>query len=409
MALPLAAGHPARLTVVRLPGRLRPLFPYLKPAYTAGTRLVAPTTQGLSRRRGGWLPTGSVVSMEEAARTSGGRCTLARPPESITPPPIQGWPDGLPVIDNTDGDQMDRVAVAELPGGRVLGPHRAVISGRGDLVFEISQYFGTRRPREHPLFLDPFVDAPLEVAGRLGVLASRGDSNYYHFLFDALPRLGVLEQAGVAAVDRWYVPTQAAFQAELLDLFGIAPDQRVDASVHPHVRAETLVVPGPPAMTEKNPPWVAAFLRERLLSQVDTSGPRKRIYVTRGPSANNRSVTNEPDVLALLRERGFEAADPGAMSVREQIRTFATADIIVAPHGAALANLAFASPGAAIVELFPAGYVLPTYWRLAGGVPGLRYRYLSAPGGPRRQTRATAIVRDIDVNVAELATIVDAL
>jgi capsular polysaccharide biosynthesis protein len=95
--------------------------------------------------------------------------------------------------------------------------------------------------------------------------------------------------------------------------------------------------------------------------------------------------------------------DPGSLPVTEQIRAFAEATVIVAPHGAALANLTFASPGAAVVELFPAGCLLPDYWRLASSVPGMRYRYVSAFGGPRRPTRAGTIVRDIEVDVAAVA------
>jgi hypothetical protein len=377
--------------------------------FIAGTRAVAPASVLLSRRRG-LLPTGVVSSLEDAATTSGGRCVTARPAEVPTRPPMLGTPAGLPLTDSGDGEYVARVAVAELPGGRVLGPHRAVITGRGALVNEVSWYFGTTRPREHPLFLNPFPDPPLEIAGRLGVLAARGDGNYYHFLMDSLTRLGVLEQApSVAAPERWYVPLETRFQRELLDLFGVPAAQRVDASAHPHVRAETLIVPGPPAMTEKNPPWAVEFLRSRLLPSVDTSGPRRRIYVTRGPSANNRTVVNEDALLALLAARDFEAVDPGSLSVVEQIRTFATASMILAPHGAALANLVFASPGATVIELFPAGCLLPDYWRLASGVPGLTYRYLSAWGGPSRPTRGATIVRDIDVDLPALTALLDSL
>jgi capsular polysaccharide biosynthesis protein len=396
--------------MVRLPPRLRPLFPYLKPAYVRTTGLLAPAAQRVSHSRGGLLPTSVVETLDEAAARSGGRCVVARPPEVIERGTIQGHPPRMPLTDPGDGEHVGRVAVAELPGGRVLGPHRAIVSGTGALVNEVSWYFGTCRPRQHPLFLNPFPAPPLRVPGRLGVLAVRGDGNYYHFLMDALPRLGVLEQAPrIAPPHRWYVPVGTRFQRELLDLFGIGADQRVDAAAHPHVRADCLVVPGPPAMAEKNPPWVVAFLRERLLPHVDTTGPRRRVYVTRGCSAHNRAVVNEGAVLDLLGARGFEPVDPGAMSVTEQIRTFATAELIVSAHGAALANLVFASPGAAVVELFPRGSLLPDYWRLAGGVPGLRYRYLSAPGGPRRRSRASTIVRDIDVDLAALAATLDEL
>jgi hypothetical protein len=329
---------------------------------------------------------------------------VARPPEVIERPArMQGYPPDLPLADHSEGQHVGRVAVAELPGGRVLGPHRAIITGRNELLHEISWYFGTSRPTEHPLFLNPFPPDPLEVPGRLGLLAARGDGNYYHFLHDVLPRLGVLEQAPqIAPVDSWYVPVQTRFQRELLDLIGISSEQRIDAGEHPHVRAETLVVPGVPAMIEKNPPWVVQFLRERLLP---SAGPVERgapVFVTRGPSANNRTVVNEDAVLELLSSRGFVAIDPGQMSVVEQIRAFASAPVIVAPHGAALANLAFASPGSAVIELFPAGSLLPDFWRMACGVPGLQYRYLSTPGGPARPTRARTIILDIVVDVDAL-------
>lgn len=394
--------------MVRLPPRLRPLFPYLKPAYVHATRMLAPAAQRASRARGGQLPLGVAPTLEEAAQTSGGRFVLARPAEVVARPPIEGRPPNFPLTDPSDGQSFDAIGVGELPRGRVLGPHRAIVDGRDRLVQDVSWYFGTRRPREHPLFLNPFPPPPLSVEGRLAVLASRGDANYYHFLLDVIARIGVLEQApAIAAPDRWYAAARPGFQRELLTLAGIDLERLVDAAVHPHVRADVLVVPAPPAMSEKNPPWAIGWLRERLRSVIEASGPRRRIYVTRGPSANNRSVMNDDAVGALLSARGFEGVDPGAMSVTEQIRTFAAAELIVAPHGAALANLIFASPGSTVIELFPAGCLLPDFWRLACGVPGLRYRYLTAPGPAPRRGRQTTIVRDIDVDLDGLSRLLD--
>ncbi len=397
--------------MVRLPPPLRPLFPYLKPVYVRATRLAAPSTLLLSRLRGRRLPTGVVATMEAAAASSGGRCVVARPEEFVSRPPHLGRPAGLPPLEPAGDETVPRVAVAELPNGRVLGPHRAVITGRGDLLQELSVYFGTSRPREHPLFLNPFPGAPAEVPGRLGVLASRGDSNYYHFLCDVLPRIGVLAQAPeVAPPDQWYVPAGTRFQRELLDLIGIPEAARVDASANPHVRAQCLVVPGLPATTEKNPPWVVRFLRERLLDGAEVAGSRQPVYVTRGAAANNRAIVNEAALVELLTARGFRVLDPGALPVREQISTFARASVIVSAHGAALANLVFASPGAAVVEIFPAGGVLPDFWKLAAGVPGLTYRYLSAwPTSNRRRNRASAIVTDIEVDLAALTSLLDEL
>lgn len=395
--------------MVRLPGPLKPLFPYLKPLYVHATRMAAPANQLLSGLRGGHLPSGVVPTLSEAAVSTGGRFEQARAAERVERPPMLGEPPDMPLTDPSDGQSFKAIGVAELPNGRVLGPHHAVISGRGDLVHEVSWYFGTRRPREHPVFNNPFPGPPLHVDGRLGVLAARGDVNYYHYLMDVIVKLGVLEQApAIEAPERWYASvTGPPFQRQLLELAGVPLDRVVDAIEHPHVQADVLVVPEPPAMSEVNPPWAVQWLRHRLLPQVDVTGPRQRIYVTRGPSANNRTVLNDDEVTALLESRGFVMIDPGQMSVVDQVRAFATADVIVATHGAALANLTFASPGATLIELFPVGCLLPDYWRLASGIPGLHYRYLTAHGPAPRRGRATTIVRDIHVDVAALERMLD--
>lgn len=391
---------------------MRPYFPYLKKAYATATRVVAPATQRLSRLRGGYLPGGVVATLDEAAASSGGRCVVARAAESVPRPAAQGVPAGHRTF-AAGANEVPPVRVAELPGGRVLGPNRAVVSCRGELVHEVSWYFGTdpARPREHPLFMHPFPPPPVEVPGRLGVLASRGDGNYYHFLVDALARLGVMEQCPqLAPPDRWYVPAGARFQRDLLAMVGLRPEQWVDADEVPHVRAECLVVPGQPSATVLNPPWVVEFLRSRLLPAVDVTGPRTPIYLTRGNQPNNRRVVNEEQVLALLVERGFTAVDPAALSVAEQIRACATASVIVGAHGAGLANIMFAGPGAAVVELFPAGDALPDcYWTLSRNVPDLAYRYLAGVGGPSRRDYNRALVTDIHVDVDALARILDGL
>jgi capsular polysaccharide biosynthesis protein len=120
-------------------------------------------------------------------------------------------------------------------------------------------------------------------------------------------------------------------------------------------------------------------------------------------------VLNDDAVTAVLEDRGFVLVDPGQLTVADQIRAFANAEVVVATHGAALANLTFCTPGALVIELFPAGCLLPDYWRLVSGIPGVRYRYLTAPGKAPRRGRAATIVRDIEVDVPALQRLLDEL
>ena len=397
----------------RLPAPLRPLFPYLQPAYLKLNRAASPLTISLSRLHGGFVPTGVVQTLEEAASTSGGLCVTARPPETIVRPPFVGLPEGLAPLEPATDTEIPRVAAAELPSGRVLGRARALITGHNDLVWELSHYFGTTDPRQHPVFGNPFPGRPTDVEGWLGVLASRGDQNYYHFLIDVLPRVGVLEQAPqIAPPERWYVPASTPVQRELLDMMAITAEHRIDSDEVPHIRAECLVVPGlPSVLKEKNPPWVVEFLRARIMkgSTPRPSKDRHPLYVVRTAGTNNRAVVNQPAVIRRLEQRGFEVIDPSTLSAAQQIEKFASASVIVSAHGAALANLVFASPGAAVIELFPAGGVLPDYWRLAASA-GLKYRFLSAwpsPGSPSH--RGKVIVSDIEVDLTALDALLDEL
>jgi hypothetical protein len=389
---------------------MRPVWPLAKAVYTRGTRAVAPLTGQLSRLRGGYLPRRSVAVVDASVARSGGRMWVAKPEERLDRAIPAGDPPRHPAFVSQANEVIPRVAVAELRGGRVLGPHRAVIDGNATMIEEFSMYWGTKSWREHPVFWHPFVEAPLEVAGSLGVLATRGDHSYYHFLLDVLPRLAILDTPGVPTPERWYVPLQRGFQREILELAGFPPKADVfDSDLVTHVRAEALLVPGLPDAELRTPPWTVPYIRERLRPPNLERVPGRRIYVTRGSERHNRTVTNEEDVVELLAGRGFTVVDPGTMPVTEQIRTFGGAEWIVAPHGAALANLAFASPGASVVELFAPDFVQGCYWKLADCVPGLGYRYLIGTGREPRSGRMNGVMSDITVDVAALASALDAL
>ena len=113
--------------------------------------------------------------------------------------------------------------------------------------------------------------------------------------------------------------------------------------------------------------------------------------------------------MAALAPLGFEVIDPGALSPAEQVRAFAEAECIVGPHGAGLTNLAFAAPGAAVVELFARDYVNECFWALASTVEGLRYRYLVGDGTPVRSRRNRGVASDITVDPARSCGSLDEL
>jgi capsular polysaccharide biosynthesis protein len=88
-------------------------------------------------------------------------------------------------------------------------------------------------------------------------------------------------------------------------------------------------------------------------------------------------MVNEAELEARLVEAGFILVRPEQLKVAEQARQFSAACCVVAPHGAGLANIVFAPPGAALVEVFHPQYRHPCYENLAAACG---HRYVGLPG-----------------------------
>ena len=135
---------------------------------------------------------------------------------------------------------------------------------------------------------------------------------------------------------------------------------------------ETLILPLSVCGDSVFHPCVADFF-----SAISTSVPPprrrlpRRIYIDRRGSAL-RPLRNEAELIAALARLGFVAVDPESMSLMDQVRLFRAADVIVAPHGAALTNLGFCRPGTQVLELLMDAYCNWCFRNLAG-LMQLRY------------------------------------
>ena len=229
--------------------------------------------------------------------------------------------------------------------------------------------------------------------------------NYYHSLMDALPRWGVLAEAlPDVRPDRVVISHRTRWDRELVAMLGLEGVELVEPTKHLAIRAERLLVPG--LTNERNlaPRWITDWLRANLRPRGGADLPR-RLYVTRGSAPNTRRLVHEAQVLPHLERLGFTRIDPGTMSVQDQIDHFAAAEVVVAPHGAGLVNLAFAQPGVRVLEIFAPRYLDPGYWAITDNVPDSVYRYLVAdPVEPDRPQRRMLNVQD-DVHAAPQAVL----
>lgn len=206
-----------------------------------------------------------------------------------------------------------------------------------------------------PVFRAP---ATFETLDRATVfMAWGGLHNYGHFLIDCLPALVTAMEAGATERFPTVTPPLLPWQQEMLSLLlGDAPPPRVIEA--PLVRIKDAVFATAMDHFLHAPNAPLDRVRDRILAAaaVDAAAGAKKIYVSRLGSLK-RILVNEAELEAALAARGFTIVKPELLSVREQVALFHQADVIVAPAGAALANVLFCRPGAKIIELQPSNFI----------------------------------------------------
>jgi capsular polysaccharide biosynthesis protein len=125
--------------------------------------------------------------------------------------------------------------------------------------------------------------------------------------------------------------------------------------------------------------------------------------------ASFRRITNEHELMPILKEHGFEEISMSAMSVAEQAKIFSEAEFLIGPNGSAFANLVFAHPNCQVMEFFAPGWVVGYNWMICASL-GLPYTAIIGRGPrPGIGTLPREIKQDIDLEVDLVKTALDAL
>lgn len=267
--------------------------------------------------------------------------------------------------------------VSEMANARVFSHHGVVIDSANQLISDLTHEFNDYPLGNRVCHYEGL--PPVEKINATVMLlpSVSGWKNYYHWLIESLPRLRNME-AQLAAADYILTPLARPFHAQWLDQLGIPTEKRLEAKPDTHIQVRKLIAPSPPEPMV-NPLSAITWLR-RQLPNLPTKADRK-IYVTRADSWRRRARNESALIDQLRHDHGYEVVSLSGMSTLDQANLFASAKEIVAPHGAALANLAFAQPGTKILELFLSDFIYPQYYRLAA-MTGVRYAGHSSYSAP---------------------------
>ncbi|MEL7431147.1 MAG: glycosyltransferase 61 family protein [Chlamydiota bacterium] len=231
-----------------------------------------------------------------------------------------------------------------------------IVTSRGE-VFQNTEVYLTHR---HNL-LNPKRNIANEdwvfFPGKLAVISSSGQENWYHWLFQVLPRLKILAQSGIE-YDRIYLanldhPWQKNSLKIFMEHFGLSERDFLFVNGDTIIKADLLIVPSVPFIPSKSPAfpsWLKACIRDAFLPKKWESTFPERLYISRRKACSRR-IVQEETLLKALEKKGFVSICLEDLDPQEQAALFSFAKIIVGPHGSGFANLIFSHPGTVVVEI----------------------------------------------------------
>ncbi len=183
---------------------------------------------------------------------------------------------------------------------------------------------------------------------------------YGHWLVDIIPKFYLLHLLGIDyRNEKILTPIDLPpFGRSFLELLNIENDQLVFYDpLHDFVAVDQLYVPtllrGGDRTSEIFSQSIHYF-RSQIIDKLDsgTSEFHKKIYVSRKNSGRgSRSLTNSENIENIARELGFSIVYPEQLTIRQQIKLFSEAAVIIGEYGSALHNSIFSPEGAIVCAL----------------------------------------------------------
>jgi hypothetical protein len=271
--------------------------------------------------------------------------------------------------------------LAQLRNGRLMGWDGTVLTPDGRVLEEFSFAWGAP-PSQWPVFSRLRIPARQIKRGAMLTLLSSVSAkpNYFHWWTDILPRLAVAEAAEIRTYQVIVPKEMEDWQRESLERLGVTAG-RQEPFGDDHWQMESLLLPSLLGYSGMTRPWSAEWLRRRI-GLPRPAARRKRIYLQR-PAAGFRRVSNESELLPILEKFNFEIHQTLGMPLAEQMKLFSGADCVVSIHGAGLANLLFAPPGAKVLEFMSPlpEYANSCYYSLCAAA-GHTYGYILGEHNP---------------------------
>ena len=197
----------------------------------------------------------------------------------------------------------------------------------------------------------------------VSLLQGSSGSNYYHWLFDIIPRLEILKKNGyLKKVDFFYLPDLNKFIIETLKHYGIKKKQLINSKKFKHIYSDEVLVLEHPYFKKgtiasnfsRIPKWIPLLLKKKFLKHKRKFNCSNKVFIDRSDSKFiHFSIKNYKETKTFFENKGFKFYELSKLNLFKTIYLFNNAKIIAGPHGAGFANLVFCKKNTKVYEILP--------------------------------------------------------
>lgn len=261
--------------------------------------------------------------------------------------------------------------IVRLKNGIVLGSQtNLVLSSDNTLSSDISREFGAYggKPIHNvSIYCDRWKMPSLNfISGKVAVISTQGCCNFHHWLYDSIPRVALLKEAGfMDEIDYFLIShNEQCFHKESLQLLKI-PEYKILNPLNGvgNIQSDEMYVPSMPSPLGSVSPWVISFLRNLFNPKHEKAAGFDRIFISR-KNVKTRHILNHEEFMCCLTPFSVSVVYPEDYSVSQFSRIIAGAQFIISVHGSGLSNLCFMSPGTQVIDILAPYHQDAYYWQI---------------------------------------------
>ncbi|MES2838452.1 MAG: glycosyltransferase family 61 protein [Bacteroidota bacterium] len=189
------------------------------------------------------------------------------------------------------------------------------------------------------------------ISKEVSLITDGWSQGFFHWLFDALPKLIELEKEGKKNKIILHSSFWTSFYKESLLLLGYNESDFIFFSTQ-FVFCKKIKLPTYIEPTGNYDEKIIVELHDRFYKALNKSSskPFRKIYISRNKSKRRR-LYNEAELLPILNKYGFETVYTENLNFTEQVQLFLETEIVIGVHGAGLSNMLFMKPETKVMEL----------------------------------------------------------